>query len=140
MNATRVAAYALVRDEQRILLVRIAPGYPASGQWTLPGGGVNFAEDPVATVVRELAEETGLVGTVEGLAFVHSGSGARDDGGAWHAIRIVYDVAIVGGELRDELDESTDRAAWFTLGEAHGLPLVDLARAALDHDSRSRED
>ena len=115
MNATRVAAYALVRDgEQRILLVRIAPGYPASGQWTLPGGGVNFGEDPVATVVRELAEETGLDGRVERLAFVQSGSGPRDDGSAWHAIRIVYEVAIVGGELRDEVDESTDLAAWFT--------------------------
>ena len=66
MNVTRVAAYALVRDaEQRVLLVRIAPGYPAAGQWTLPGGGVNFAEDPAATVVRELAEETGLDGRVE---------------------------------------------------------------------------
>ena len=138
---TRVAAYALVSDpEKRILLVRIAPGYPASGQWTLPGGGVNFGEDPVDTVVRELAEETGLVGVVEGLAFVQSGSGQRDDGGAWHAIRIVYDAAIVGGELRHEVEESTDQAAWFTRDEARRLPLVDLAQAALDHGARSSED
>ncbi len=138
---TRVAAYALVGDaEERILLVRIAPGYPGHGQWTLPGGGVHFAEDPAVTVIRELAEETGLKGRIEGLAFVQSGSGARDDGGAWHAIRIVYDVAILGGELRDEVDESTDQAAWFSLAEARDLPLVDLAHAALAHGARSSED
>ncbi len=141
MNLTRVAAYGLVRDlERRILLVRIAPGYPGEGQWTLPGGGVNFAEDPAATVIRELAEETGLEGKVEGLAFVHSGSGPRDDGSAWHAIRIVYDVAIIGGELRDEVDESTDQAAWFTLADARGLQLVDLVQAALEHGTRPSED
>jgi len=141
VNATRVAAYALVRDAQkRVLLVRIASGYPARGQWTLPGGGVHFAEDPATTVIRELAEETGLEGRIEGLAFVHSGSGARDNGGAWHAIRIVYDVAIIGGELRDEVDESTDKAAWFTPEEARRLELVDLAQAALDHGVGSSAD
>jgi len=138
VNVTRVAAYALVHDaEQRILLVRIAFGYPASGQWTLPGGGVQFGEDPAEAVIRELTEETGLDGRVERLAFVHSGSGRRDDGGEWHAIRIVFDVIVTGGELRDEVDESTDTAAWFTPEDARGLPLVDLAQVALDHVARS---
>ena len=72
---------------------------------------------------------------------MHSASGPRDDGSAWHAIRIVYDVAIVGGELRDEVDESTDQAAWFTLARGRAsLPLVDLAQAALDHGAGSSED
>ena len=31
-----------------------------------------------------------------------------------HAIRIVYRVRIIGGELRDEVDGSTDTCAWFT--------------------------
>ena len=31
----------------RLLVVRIAPGYTRdAGQWTLPGGGLNFGEDP----------------------------------------------------------------------------------------------
>ena len=147
MNVTRIAAYALARDKVgRILLVRIAPGYAAVGQWTLPGGGIMFGEDPAAAVIRELAEETGLEGRVRGLAFVHSGTGTgagtgTSDGSTdWHAIRIVYDVDIVGGELRDEVDESTDMAAWFSTADAHRLELVDLSRAALDHAERSSAD
>ena len=93
---------------------------------------MDFGEDPAATVIRELAEETGLTGGSRASRSCNRRSGARDDGGAWHAIRIVYDVAIVGGELRDEVDESTDQAAWFTLAETRELPLVDLVHAALD--------
>lgn len=136
---TRVAAYALARDaDGKLLLVRVAPGYPATGQWTLPGGGLEFGEDPAHGVLRELTEETGLTGHVAALAFVDS----RTHGpmvelgrefGPWHGIRIVYSVEITGGELRDELDESTDAAAWFTRAEIEELPFVDLVGAALDH-------
>ena len=46
--------------EHRILLVRVAPGYMRDvGQWTLPGGGLNFGEDPADGALRELTEETG---------------------------------------------------------------------------------
>lgn len=132
---TRVAAYALcVDDEDRVLLCRVAPGYPSAGEWTLPGGGVAFGEGPAAAAIRELAEETGLIGEVQGLALVDSRVGpARPERGygPWHGVRIVYRVAITGGELRDELDESTDRAAWISRAAAPSLPLVDLVEVAL---------
>ena len=48
-----------------------------------------------------------------------------------HAIRIVYRVRIVGGELRDEVDGSTDTCAWFTPEAAARLHLAELARRAL---------
>ncbi len=132
---TRVAAYALcVDDDGRILLCRIAVGYPASGSWTLPGGGITFGESPAAAVLRELTEETGLIGRIDSLAFVHSTARAAqpDEGiGPWHSVRIAYRVSITGGELRDEVDESSDRAAWLTESELSDVPLVDLVRAAL---------
>jgi ADP-ribose pyrophosphatase YjhB (NUDIX family) len=136
---TRLAAYALcVDDARRILLCRIAPGYPAAGEWTLPGGGVAFGEDPADACLRELGEETGLSGTIRGLAFVHSVSGvsSTEHGArAWHGVRIVYHVDITGGELTHEQEESTDRAEWIPLAELDALPIVDLvaaARAALE--------
>ena len=133
---TRVAAYALCTDENdRILLVRIAPGYPGAGHWTLPGGGLHFGEDPALGALRELTEETGLVGRIDGLAFVHSflHSQAGESGPSeMHGIRIVYRSAIVGGVLHHEQDESSDRAAWVPLDQAHELPQVDLVRVALD--------
>jgi ADP-ribose pyrophosphatase YjhB (NUDIX family) len=130
---TRVAAYALSTDEiGRILLCRIAPSV-ASGQiWTLPGGGLEFGEPPEVAVLRELAEESGYQGEVVGLADVADRVVTDSEGGGrMHAIRIVYFVRVIGGELRDEVDGSTDTCGWFTPDEASRLNLGSLAKHAL---------
>jgi ADP-ribose pyrophosphatase YjhB (NUDIX family) len=132
-SVTRIAAYALCVDDGRILLCRIAPGHWSGGEkWTLPGGGLDFGESPPDGALRELTEETGLVGEIVGLADVLSWTGRwrhpRDEADeAYHGIQVVYRVRIVGGEQRDEPDGSTDRAGWFTQGEARAVPLVPLA-------------
>ena len=130
---TRVAAYALSTDESgRILLCRIAPSVAAGEIWTLPGGGLEFGEPPEEAVLRELAEESGYQGEVVGLADVKDRVVTDSEGGGrMHAIRIVYRVRVIGGDLRDEIDGSTDTCAWFTLEEASRLNLGGLARHAL---------
>ena len=131
---TRLAAYALCVEDGRLLLCRIAPGYPSAGVWTLPGGGVAFGEDPADAARRELAEETGLEGRIDDLAFVDSIAGASLPGRgseAYHGVRIVYLAAITGGTLRDEVDESSDRAEWATLPELDARPVTELVRVAL---------
>lgn len=135
-RVTRVAAYALCTDGDAILLSRIAPGATADsdGMWTLPGGGVHFAEHPRDAVLRELTEETGLLGEIEGLADVDSWAGRFVDPRVgdevdFHAVRILYRVRVVGGDLRDEVGGSSDTCAWVRRDDLAGLPLVDLARA-----------
>jgi ADP-ribose pyrophosphatase YjhB (NUDIX family) len=136
-RVTRVAAYALCVDDGRILLCRIAPGYWSGvGEWTLPGGGLDFGEAPRDGALRELEEETGLTGEIVEIADVLSWSGRwrhpRDGADeAYHGVQVIYRARIVGGELRPEVDGSTDRAAWFTHDETRMLPLVDLAQAAV---------
>ncbi len=44
-------------DRGRILLVQ---NWFGDGIWTLPGGGLHKGEDPVAGVIRETHEETGI--------------------------------------------------------------------------------
>ena len=132
---TRLAAYTLCIEDGRLLLCRIAPGYPAASLWTLPGGGVAFAEDPADAARRELAEETGLDGRIEDLAFVNSIAGeAQADTGreAFHGVRIVYLATITGGTLRDEVDESSDRAEWATLPGLDGRPVTELVDVAVE--------
>ncbi|MDQ3880313.1 MAG: NUDIX domain-containing protein [Chloroflexota bacterium] len=127
-----MAAYGLcVDDASRILLCRIAPGlWSGVGAWTLPGGGLEFGEHPRDAAVRELHEETGLIGRIEAIAGVESISGVwtRPDGYVenFHAIRIVYRMTITGGELTNEIGGSTDLCAWLTREEAERMPLVDL--------------
>ena len=130
---TRVAAYALSTDESgRMLLCRIAPSVASGEIWTLPGGGLEFGEPPEVAVIRELAEESGYQGEVVGLADVTDRVLTDSEGGGrMHAIRIVYRVRVTGGELRDEVDGSTDTCRWLTPEEASRLNLGGLAKHAL---------
>jgi ADP-ribose pyrophosphatase YjhB (NUDIX family) len=133
-DRTRVAAYAVSHDlDGRILLCHIAPSVGAGDVWTLPGGGLDFGESPEVAVLRELTEETGYVGALDGLLGVSDRVFRDVDGDdRLHAIRILYRVRLTGGELRDEPDGSTDTCRWFEPDEARRLHLGELARHALD--------
>lgn len=128
-QVTRVSAYALCRDRDALLLSRIAPGATVSsdGMWTLPGGGLEFGEDPLDAALRELKEETGLVGEITELAGVDSWAGPIGSVD-YHAIRIIYRVRVTGGTLANEVDGSSDLARWVPLAELDSLPLVDLVK------------
>ncbi len=68
----RVAAYALVLRDDRILLTRLASRISADEKWHLPGGGVDHGENPRDALVREIREETGLDAEVGDTARVYS--------------------------------------------------------------------
>jgi 8-oxo-dGTP diphosphatase len=130
----RVAAYAVIVDEGRILLAHWSQG--GYSGWTLPGGGIDPGEDPAEAAVREVTEETGYraeLGELIGvdskvIAGEHRLSGS---GVPLHAIRIVYEATVVGGELTNELEGSTDEAAWFALDDVSTLDRVDLVDVGL---------
>jgi 8-oxo-dGTP diphosphatase len=127
----RVAAYNVcVDDASRLLVCRLSDITERPGWWTLPGGGLDFGEHPEAGALRELEEETGLTGRIVELLAVDSlrrvaraPSGADAD---YHSVRIVYRTEIIGGQLRHETKESTDRAEWCTREDLTTLSLVEL--------------
>jgi 8-oxo-dGTP diphosphatase len=59
------AAVVLSADDHLLLVKRGME--PEKGEWCLPGGFVESDETPAQGVIRELQEETGLIGTVEQL-------------------------------------------------------------------------
>lgn len=131
----RVAAYAVITDEQGRMLLPHWSESPLSG-WTLPGGGIDPGEDPADAAVREVYEETGYHVALDGLLGVDSfvisaAERVHAPGRAMHALRIVYRAHVTGGELRIEEDGTTDDVAWHTPEEIDVLdrvPLVDLCR------------
>jgi 8-oxo-dGTP diphosphatase len=59
-----VGQKAIVRNNQGdLLLLQRSEKSGAGGQWSLPGGGLEKDEDPVAGIRREILEETGLTVT-----------------------------------------------------------------------------
>jgi ADP-ribose pyrophosphatase YjhB (NUDIX family) len=108
------------------------------GWWTLPGGGIDFGEHPEAGALRELTEETGLVGRIVELLAVDSlqrtiRNDPRLDGDVeYHSVRIIYRTEIVGGALRHETDESTDRAAWCAREDLASMLLVELGGIGIE--------
>lgn len=130
-----MAAYAVcVRDEQ-VLLARWVAG-DGTKRWTLPGGGMDHAEDPLETVVRELDEETGY--TVEPVRLLGIDSITRRYPrklgmfADFHGLRIIYEGKITGGELRPEEGGSTDLAAWHPLAAVDDLQRVELVDVGLE--------
>ncbi len=61
-----VAACALIDADGRVLLAQRPEGKSLAGFWEFPGGKVEPGETPEETVIRELAEEVGIV-TESGL-------------------------------------------------------------------------
>ncbi|MEV0676983.1 NUDIX hydrolase [Actinosynnema sp. NPDC050436] len=129
----RVAAYAVIIDDDRILLSRwLGPERP---RWILPGGGIDHGEDPYDAVIREVFEETGYRAEVQRLLGIQSVRGPLNldgDDVDYHRLRVLYEAKVVGGELTFEVDGSTDQAAWVALGDLPGLDYVESVDAGLE--------
>ena len=141
----RVAAYALVVRDDRILLVRNSPRGPYPGGWSLPGGGIHHGESPRAALVREVAEETGMtceVGPVLDVADSHfegtAPSGRLED---FHTVQIIFEAQVAGDDAPrvEEVGGTTDAVEWVALADLDGpsYPLRPNVRAALAARART---
>lgn len=135
----RIAAYAVCTDpEGRILLVRASRRSGTPLRWSLPGGAVDHGESPTDTVVRETAAETGLSVSVVRLIDVQADLRAVPSRGlSIHTDRLIYEVSIRGGSLRDRIGQPTDLARFVTRQEAARLSLRAFTAKALDLPARA---
>ena len=126
-GAPQVCVGAVVVDADRLLLVRRGHG-PAAGEWSIPGGRVEWGETLAEALLRELREETGLdgvcdelVGWVERIVPAH------------HYVILDFRVSILDPV---EPVAGTDAAevAWVPLDQVAELRLVDgLAEFLHEH-------
>src|SRR5580658_8022146 len=104
-----------------VLLIRRAKE-PRKGQWSLPGGKLEFGETLIEGVLREVREETGLEVEILGLVDVaetirDAEAGAAND----HFVLIDYSARVISGNAEAASDAA--EARWFTLDELDTLPL-----------------
>lgn len=129
----RIAAYGVIIDDDRILLAHWNE-HGKSG-WTLPGGGIEGDEHPIAAARREIFEETGYRASIDRLlgidTMVIPGSRRHTGAAPLYAMRVVYRASVVDGELRNEVGGSSDEARWWGLDQVPNLKRVGLVDIAL---------
>ncbi|MGA0826319.1 MAG: NUDIX domain-containing protein, partial [Gemmobacter sp.] len=86
----RIAARAIILHEGRLLLVNAWPG-GRSDLWCAPGGGVERGQSLPETLMREVAEETGLRIAVEEPALVNE---FHDPARGFHQIEVFFRARI----------------------------------------------
>lgn len=113
-----IAAAGVVcfRGDDVLLIRRGAP--PLEGEWSLPGGRIEWGERAADAALRELREETGCEAELVGLIDVVDGlMGER------HYVLVDYAARWLSGEPNAG-DDARD-ARFFTPGELTTLPLWD---------------
>ncbi|MBC2774519.1 NUDIX hydrolase [Rhizobium sp. AQ_MP] len=125
MSMPRLASSAIVERAGRYLLVRRG-NPPAADLYAFPGGRAEPGETPEETALRELFEETGIVGSNPRLfetVELRPEPGVRDS----HFLLSVFRVDAIG---EDEAEARSDalEADWFLPEEVLHLPIPDSVR------------
>ncbi len=111
MSQFQVGVKAVILRDNKVLLLKRGSKYGRfEGVWDIPGGRINFGEEPVDGLKREVLEETGLV-----LQFVERPLDARtvfkDD--KKQIVRITFLCRVNGGEVK--LSHEHTEHGWFDL-------------------------
>ena len=108
-------------DRGQVLLIRRTKE-PRKGQWSLPGGKVEFGETLEEAIRREILEETGLVVKLAGVAGIaETIRDARVGAANAHFVMIDFSAVVVSGEALAQSD--AEDATWFSREEIDALPL-----------------
>ena len=116
-----VVLWRRTADPLLILLIERG-GEPYRGCHALPGGFVEYGEDPDAAIQREIAEETGLV-DLTFRQFHTYGAPGRDPRG--HTVSVVYVAELVGHVPPLVAGDDAAAADWH--------PVAALPTLAFDH-------
>ncbi|MGN7411754.1 NUDIX domain-containing protein [Paenibacillus sp. SAF-068] len=131
---THLGVYGLVTWQDRFLLIHKARG-AYQGQWDLPGGRLEFGEQPETALHRELEEETGLthlqvmIRSAESTVVKWVYQGEPEE---LHHIGMLYDVVLTEASQPDRIKKEPDGedslgADWFTLEQVRDLSLTPFA-------------
>ncbi|WP_406308577.1 NUDIX domain-containing protein [Streptomyces sp. NBC_00121] len=136
-NSVVPSVTAIVRnDSGRLLLIHKSD----NDLWALPGGGHDIGESIADTVVREVAEETGIAVKVDRVVGLYTNPHhviAYDDGEVRQQFSICFRAHPVGGSLRTSSESKEVR--WIDPADLSCLDIHPSMRLRITHgldDSR----
>jgi 8-oxo-dGTP diphosphatase len=125
----RVGVSAVIWNAHgRMLLIQRA-NPPRQGEWSLPGGKVEFGEPLRTAVLREIREETGLEIEILDLVDVAELLPDTSRNTDHHYVLIDFSARVLSGEPVAASDAK--KARWFTMEEVGSLPLWDETRRVI---------
>ncbi|MBU6371355.1 MAG: NUDIX hydrolase [Alphaproteobacteria bacterium] len=119
-----------LRGADVLLIRRGTP--PRLGDWSIPGGRIEWGERAADAALRELREETGVTAELAGLLDVVDGVfRSRTDGQVWgHYVLIDYAARWTAGE--PAAGDDAAEARFFAPDELADVPLWDETRRIID--------
>jgi 8-oxo-dGTP diphosphatase len=116
----RVGAIAVVQAAGRLLMHQRGPDGPGEGTWGLPGGHVEFGEDPAAAAVRECLEETGVLVKAATRLPWHS---CYIPQWGTHYVNVAFNCIYLSGDARVMDPREAPAVEWVPLEDVTSLTL-----------------
>lgn len=115
----KIAVHAYIKNSSKFLATLRSPANDYKpGQWDLPGGTVEFSEQPEDALKREISEETGL--EVEIIKPVYVCSQTQNKR---HQFWIIYECKYIGGEVKLNPEEHSEYV-WTDRNKVAKLPTI----------------
>ena len=122
------ASSAILERDGRYLLVRRA-NPPSADMYAFPGGRAEPGETPAETALRELAEETCILGRDPVLFETYDLPGRESEGR--HFLLSVFTVEADADSVAVACDDAAG-VGWFTPEEIFALPIPDSVRDCVE--------
>lgn len=110
----RIGIGVMIQNKKNEVLLGLRKGSHGEGEWSFPGGHLDFGETIEETARREVAEKIGLnVGKVELISVANEMRYIKSDGK--HYVNIGMKAEYIGGEARVMEKDKCEEWRWFSL-------------------------
>ncbi|MEM6462928.1 MAG: NUDIX domain-containing protein [Pseudomonadota bacterium] len=128
----RIAVSTIVKRHDRYLMVLRGSG-PSTGDYAFPGGKVEAGETLAQAALRELNEETGIIGHDARFFRLYDLIANADDGTVESHFVLAVHVAEAHHDQQAVAADDAAAVNWFTADEIRRLPIPPSVLECIEH-------